>query len=175
MYNFESLNIYRPNTTSRVDLDTKNGLKCVHYGDIYKHLDNKTIQSSAITNHFSKEIKQHKILFDDSIIMPDVTETISDFGHFVYIEYDGTPYINGTHTFAITGERNFLKYLFYNLQSYTTRLTLRQLLKGDTVFQLSYNDIKCFRLPVVHHTQQQQHIVDIITKLTNLILCLVFP
>ena len=45
-------------------------------------------------------------------IFPDVTETVSDWGHFTYIKYDGTPYINGTHAVALTCEsEDELKYI----------------------------------------------------------------
>lgn len=161
----EVIYLYRPNTTSRIDLSTF-GTKCVHYGDIYKMYSNKTIPSSQILYSFTKKVKQVKIIKSDSIIFPDVTESISDFGHYVYIEYDGKDFVNGTHTFAITSQNINLRYLFYYLQSNSTKARFKQLLKGDTVFQLSFNDVLNLDISNIHPMVFQQHIVDIITKLT---------
>ncbi|MGD9679511.1 MAG: restriction endonuclease subunit S [Vulcanibacillus sp.] len=158
----EVIKLYRPTTTSRIDLSTY-GTKCIHYGDIYKMYSNKVISSTQILNSFTKKVKQEKIIKLNAIIFPDVTESVSDFGHFVYIEYDGEAYINGTHTFAITSNKINLRYLFYYLQSNNTRARLKQLLKGDTVFQLSFNDMLNLDISNAHSIAIQQHIVDIIT------------
>ncbi|MDD3129645.1 MAG: restriction endonuclease subunit S [Candidatus Izemoplasmatales bacterium] len=157
----EIIKIYRPNTTSRVDLSIE-GIKCIHYGDIYKNYSNKSITSSSIINSFTKTIKSEKIINSDSIIFPDVTETVEDFGHFVYVQFDNVNYINGTHTFALTTTECNLKYLFYYLQSVSTKAKLRQLLKGDTVFQLSAKDFLKLDISNFHTINFQQHIVDIV-------------
>ncbi|MCK9329256.1 MAG: restriction endonuclease subunit S [Candidatus Cloacimonetes bacterium] len=164
----EIIKIYRPNTTSRVDLSIE-GIKCIHYGDIYKNYSNKSITSSSIINSFTKTIKSEKIINSDSIIFPDVTETVEDFGHFVYVQFDNVNYINGTHTFALTTTECNLKYLFYYLQSVSTKAKLRQLLKGDTVFQLSAKDFLKLDISNFHTINFQQHIVDTIGSIDDLI------
>ena len=103
--------------------------------------------------------------------MPDVTETITDFGHLTYIKYDKTQYINGTHTLVILNNRNNnLKYLFYYLQSSKIKKQLQTLLLGSTVFQISKKDLENFELQSIH--SEQRHIVDIIAYLKFLLLSL---
>ena len=162
-------NIKKSNTTSR-EFFSNNGINCIHYGDIYKNYSYKIILSSKIINKFSLNIEKEKIIYSDSLILPDVTETISDFGHITYIKYDNIPYINGTHTFAITSKvntENNLKYLFYYLQSPNAKKRLQSLLLGSTVFQLSKKDLENFELLNIHSEDDQQHIVDIIGSIDD--------
>ena len=158
-------------TTSREYFDDNIGISCIHYGDIYRYYNEKTVLSSKILNKFTLDIDKNKILSQDSIIMPDVTETISDFGHLTYIKYDNIKYINGTHTLTILNNKNNnLKYLFYYLQSSKIRKQLQSLLLGSTVFQLSKKDLENFELKGIHNKDEQQHIVDIIEYLVFLLL-----
>ena len=160
--------IKTPNTTSRKYLNDTDGVFCVHYGDIYKNYSNKFIKSSKIINKFNFKIDKTKYIFEDSIILPDVTETISDFGHLTYIINDNNNYINGTHTFAICSKNNNnLKYLFYYLQSKANKKRLQSLLLGSTVFQLSLKDFNNFELKEYHSSDIQQHIVDIIGSIDD--------
>ena len=164
-------NIKKSNTTSR-EFFCNNGINCIHYGDIYKNYSYKIILSSKIINKFSLNIEKEKIICSDSLILPDVTETISDFGHITYIKYDNFPYINGTHTFAIMSKinaENNLKYLFYYLQSPKIKKQLQTLLLGSTVFQISKKDLENFELQNIHTKDDQQHIVDIIAYLIFLL------
>jgi restriction endonuclease S subunit len=160
----EKVKIMRPNTTSREFFDPENGIKCVHYGDIYKNYSGKTINSSAIINRFAQDVSVEKVLHCDSVIVPDVTETVSDWGHFVYVKYDGTPYINGTHTFAITCKSTItLRYLFRYLQASDNVKRLQTLLNGSTVFQISIANFNAFELQNYHDDEQtQRYIVDLI-------------
>ena len=162
----ERFKTFRPNTTSRAFLTNDVGVKCVHYGDIYKNYSNSVVASSKIINRFTESVSDDKVFECDSIIFPDCTETIDDFGHFVYIKYDGEPYINGTHTFAITCDSNELLYLFFYLQSTFNRLRLQTLLNGSTVYQLSFKNLNSFILESFEtNSQTQQHIVNPMTHL----------
>ena len=155
-------------TTSREFFDNNKGIPCVHYGDIYRFYNEKTILSSNILNKFTLNLDKLKPINQDSIIMPDVTETITDFGHLTYIKYDKTQYINGTHTLAILNNRNNnLKYFFYYLQSSKIKKQLQTLLLGSTVFQISKKDLENFELQSIHNESEQQHIVDIIGSLDD--------
>lgn len=155
-------------TTSREFFDDNKGIPCVHYGDIYRFYNEKTILSSNILNKFTLNLDKLKPINQDSIIMPDVTETITDFGHLTYIKYDKIQYINGTHTLAILNNRNNnLKYLFYYLQSSKIKKQLQTLLLGSTVFQISKKDLENFELQSIHNESEQRHIVDIIGSLDN--------
>ena len=156
-------------TTSREYLNSSSGIPCIHYGDIYKYYNHKVIESSKIINNFIVNVSSNKYIFEDSIVIPDVTETINDFGNSVYIKYDGTYYINGTHTIAITlPNKDDLKYLFYYLQNNKNKKRLQSLLLGSTVFQLSIKDLLRFELvdyDIDHN--HQQHIVDIIGSIDD--------
>ena len=155
-------------TTSREFFDDNKGIPCVHYGDIYRFYNEKTILSSNILNKFTLNLDKLKPINQDSIIMPDVTETITDFGHLTYIKYDKIQYINGTHTLAILNNRNNnLKYLFYYLQSSKIKKQLQTLLLGSTVFQISKKDLENFELQSIHNESEQRHIVDIIGSLDD--------
>ena len=155
-------------TTSREFFDDNKGIPCVHYGDIYRFYNEKTILSSNILNKFTLNLDKLKPINQDSIIMPDVTETITDFGHLTYIKYDKTQYINGTHTLVILNNRNNnLKYLFYYLQSSKIKKQLQTLLLGSTVFQISKKDLENFELQSIHSENEQRHIVDIIGSLDD--------
>lgn len=160
----EKIQFHKPITTSREFFKDNVGVKCVHYGDIYKNYSGKTIPSSRIINNFANEVSSDKLLYCDSIIVPDVTETVSDWGHFTYIKYDGTPYINGTHAVALTCEsEDELKYIFRYLSSNHNRKRLQTLLNGSTVFQISIKDFGRFLLENYHESQDEQsHIVDIL-------------
>lgn len=160
-------------TTSREFFDDNKGIPCVHYGDIYRFYNEKTILSSNILNKFTLNLDKLKPINQDSIIMPDVTETITDFGHLTYIKYDKTQYINGTHTLVILNNRNNnLKYLFYYLQSSKIKKQLQTLLLGSTVFQISKKGLENFELQSIHSENEQRHIVDIIAYLKFLLLSL---
>lgn len=155
--------VHKALTTSREFFDD-NGTMCIHYGDIYRNYSFKIIKSSNIINKFSLPVENNKMIYTDSLIIPDVTETISDFGHITYIKFDNIPYINGTHTLALTSkyhENNKLKYIYYYLQSNKARKLLQSYLLGSTVFQLSKNDFENFELYDIHTDKVQQHIVDI--------------
>ena len=155
-------------TTSREYFADNKGIPCVHYGDIYRFYNEKTILSSNILNNFTLNFDKLKTINQDSIIMPDVTETITDFGHLTYIKYDNTQYINGTHTLAILDNKNNnLKYLFYYLQSPKIKKQLQTLLLGSTVFQISKKDLENFELQDIHNEDAQQHIVDIIGSIDD--------
>jgi hsdS len=155
-------------TTSREFFDDNKGIPCVHYGDIYRFYNEKTILSSNILNKFTLNLDKLKPINQDSIIMPDVTETITDFGHLTYLKYDKTQYINGTHTLAILNNRNNnLKYLFYYLQSSKIKKQLQTLLLGSTVFQISKKDLENFELQSIHNESKQRHIVDIIGSIDD--------
>ena len=160
----EKVFFHKPITTSREFFQSNQGIKCVHYGDVYKNYSGKTIRSSTIINSFSNEVSKEKILYCDSIIVPDVTETISDWGHFTYIKFDGTPYINGTHTIALTSNSALeLQYLFRYLSSDLNRRRLQTLLNGSTVFQISIKNFSDFYLERYQtEIQEQRHIVDIL-------------
>ena len=160
--------IQKSTTTSREFFIDDNGIKCVHYGDIYKNYSFRFIKSSNIINSFSKDVKNEIILREDAIIIPDVTETVSDYGHPTYIEYDGTSYINGTHTLAIKSKGGNLKYLFYYLQNSCNIKRLQSLLLGSTVFGISKKDFENFEL--INYSEDkaaQQHIVDIIGSIDD--------
>ena len=163
----EKIQFHKPITTSREFFKDNIGVKCVHYGDIYKNYSGKTIPSSCIINNFANEVSSDKLLYCDSIIVPDVTETVSDWGHFTYIKYDGTPYINGTHAVALTCQsEDELKYIFRYLSSNYNRKRLQTLLNGSTVFQISIKDFGRFFLENYHESQaEQSHIVDILGTL----------
>ena len=163
----EKIQFHKPITTSREFFKDNVGVKCVHYGDIYKNYSGKTIPSSCIINNFANEVSSDKLLYCDSIIVPDVTETVSDWGHFTYIKYDGTPYINGTHAVALTCQsEDELKYIFRYLSSNYNRKRLQTLLNGSTVFQISIKDFGRFLLENYHESQaEQSHIVDILGTL----------
>lgn len=155
-------------TTSREFFVSKSGIKCVHYGDIYKNYSFRFIKSSNIINSFSKEVKKDIILEEDSLIIPDVTETVSDYGHPTYIQYDGIPYINGTHTFAIKTNRGNLKYLFYYLQNPSNIKRLQSLLLGSTVFGISKKDFENFELVNYNEDEVvQKQIVDCLESIDN--------
>ena len=158
----EKVFFHKPITTSREFFQSNQGIKCVHYGDVYKNYSGKTIRSSTIINSFSNEVSKEKILYCDSIIVPDVTETISDWGHFTYIKFDGAPYINGTHTIALTSNSALeLQYLFRYLSSDLNRRRLQTLLNGSTVFQISIKNFSDFYLESYQtEIQEQRHIVD---------------
>lgn len=158
----DKIKFHKAITTSREFFQSDNGIKCVHYGDIYKNYSGKTIPSSSIINAFSKPVDADKILFCDSIIVPDVTETIPDWGHFTYIKYDGIPYINGTHAIALTSNSSLeLQYLFHYLSSYYNRKRLQSLLNGSTVFQISLKNFSSFSLEnYEENADNQRHIVD---------------
>ena len=159
----EKILFHKPITTSREFFKDGVGIKCVHYGDIYKNYSGKTIPSSCIINTFANAVASEKILCCDSIIVPDVTETVSDWGHFTYIKYDGTPYINGTHAVALTCQsEDELKYIFRYLSANYNRKRLQTLLNGSTVFKISIKDFGRFGLEKYHEsTAEQSHIVDI--------------
>ena len=163
----EKITFHKAITTSREFFKENTGIKCVHYGDIYKNYSGKKISSSNIINSFINPVSQEKILYCDSIIVPDVTETVNDWGHFTYIEYDGTPYINGTHAIALTCEtKNELQYIFRYLSSTLNRKRLQAYLNGSTVFQISVKDFGLFSLENYHkNPNDQQHIVDIREKI----------
>ena len=165
----EKIQFHKPITTSREFFKDNVGVKCVHYGDIYKNYSGKTIPSSCIINNFANEVSSDKLLYCDSIIVPDVTETVSDWGHFTYIKYDGTPYINGTHAVALTCEsEDELKYIFRYLSSNHNCKRLQTLLNGSTVFQISIKDFGRFLLENYHESQDEQsHIVDILGTLDD--------
>lgn len=167
----EKVFFHKPITTSREFFQSNQGIKCVHYGDVYKNYSGKTIRSSTIINSFSNEVSKEKILYCDSIIVPDVTETISDWGHFTYIKFDGTPYINGTHTIALTSNSALeLQYLFRYLSSDLNRRRLQTLLNGSTVFQISIKNFSDFYLERYQtEIQEQRHIVDILGTLDETI------
>ena len=169
----EKVNILRPNTTSREFFANSGGVKCVHYGDVYKNYSGKVIKSSTIINNFSLPVASSKILTCDAIIVPDVTETIEDWGHFVYIHYDGIPYTNGTHTFALVSENSLeLQYLFFYLQSKNNRYRLQAFLNGSTVFQISLSNFYSFELDnYENNINEQRHIVDLIGTLDDKIEC----
>ena len=163
-------NVHKALTTSREFFNNDNGIMCVHYGDIYKNYSFKTINSSNIINKFSLPVDQEKLICTDSLIMPDVTETITDFGHITYIRYNDYPYINGTHTFALTAkgnDKNKLKYIYYYLQSPKNRKLIQSYLLGSTVFQLSKKDLENFELIDLHNEDEQRHIVDIIGSIDD--------
>ena len=165
---FNLYKIQKATTTSREFFINNSGIKCVHYGDIYKNYSFKFINSSNIINSFSKDVKTSLILKEDSIIIPDVTETVSDYGHPTYIKYDGTPYINGTHALAITSNGGNLKYLFYYLQNPSNIKRLQSLLLGSTVFGISIKDFEKFELKEYESDRTyQQHIVDIIGSIDD--------
>ena len=165
---FNLYKIQKATTTSREFFINDDGIKCVHYGDIYKNYSFRFIKSSKIINTFSKEVKNSMILKEDSIIIPDVTETVSDYGHPTYIKYDGVPYINGTHALAITSAGGNLKYLFYYLQNPSNIKRLQSLLLGSTVFGISIKDFENFELINYKEANScQQHIVDIIGSIDN--------
>ena len=153
---------HKPITTSREFFQPNKGIKCVHYGDIYKNYSGKTVLSSAIINSFTNDIAPEKILYCDSIIVPDVTETVSDWGHFTYIKFDGTPYINGTHAVALTANSPLeLQYIFRYLSSNPNRRRLQTLLNGSTVFQISIKNFSDFNLDKYQDQAAVQcHIVD---------------
>jgi len=139
--------IYRPNTTSRSYMTEMDGLRCVHYGDIYKNYTGRELKSSDIINSISIEFPESKIIRQNAIIIADVSETIDDWGHVTFIKFDGTPYINGTHTFAIVCDcETTLKYLFYYFRNDASIKTLRQFLTGVTVFQMSIKSLSSFKL-----------------------------
>ena len=165
----EKIIFHKAITTSREFFKENTGIKCVHYGDIYKNYSGKKISSSNIINSFINPVAQEKILYCDSIIVPDVTETVNDWGHFTYIEYDGTPYINGTHAIALTCEtKNELQYIFRYLSSSLNRKRLQAYLNGSTVFQISVKDFGLFSLENYHkNPNDQQHIVDILGTLDD--------
>ena len=165
----EKILFHKPITTSREFFKDGVGIKCVHYGDIYKNYSGKTIPSSCIINTFANAVASEKILCCDSIIVPDVTETVSDWGHFTYIKYDGTPYINGTHAVALTCQsEDELKYIFRYLSANYNRKRLQTLLNGSTVFQISIKDFGRFGLEKYHEsTAEQSHIVDILGTLDD--------
>ena len=165
----EKIQFHKPITTSREFFKDNVGVKCVHYGDIYKNYSGKTIPSSCIINNFANEVSSDKLLYCDSIIVPDVTETVSDWGHFTYIKYDGTPYINGTHAVALTCEsEDELKYIFRYLSSNHNCKRLQTLLNGSTVFQISIKDFGRFLLENYHESQDEQsHIVDILGSIDD--------
>ena len=155
--------------TSRKYLSSSSGIPCIHYGDIYKYYSYKAILSSEIINGFMLNVSSDKYISQDSIVIPDVTETINDFGNSVYIKYNGTRYINGTHTIAITSQNStYLKYLFYYLQNNKNKKKLQSLLLGSTVFQLSLKDILKFELVDYDiNVNHQQHIIDIIGSIDD--------
>ena len=163
----EKIQFHKPITTSREFFKDNVGVKCVHYGDIYKNYSGKTIPSSRIINNFANQVSSDKLLYCDSIIVPDVTETVSDWGHFTYIKYDGTPYINGTHAVALTCQsEDELKYIFRYLSSNYNRKRLQTLLNGSTVFQISIKDFGRFLLEKYHESQaEQSHIVDTVRNI----------
>ena len=165
----EKIQFHKPITTSREFFKDNVGVKCVHYGDIYKNYSGKTIPSSRIINNFANQVSSDKLLYCDSIIVPDVTETVSDWGHFTYIKYDGTPYINGTHAVALTCQsEDELKYIFRYLSSNYNRKRLQTLLNGSTVFQISIKDFGRFLLEKYHESQaEQSHIVDILGSIDD--------
>ena len=153
----EKILFHKPITTSREFFKDGVGIKCVHYGDIYKNYSGKTIPSSCIINTFANAVASEKILCCDSIIVPDVTETVSDWGHFTYIKYDGTPYINGTHAVALTCQsEDELKYIFRYLSANYNRKRLQTLLNGSTVFQISIKDFGRFGLEKYHESTADQ-------------------
>lgn len=163
----EKIIFHKAITTSREFFKDGTGIKCVHYGDIYKNYSGKKVSSSNIINNFVNPVAAEKILYCDSIIVPDVTETVSDWGHFTYIEYDGTPYINGTHAVALTcNSKDELKYIFRYLSSNLNRKRLQAYLNGSTVFQINIKDFGLFSLENYHdNPNDQQHIVDIREKI----------
>ena len=143
----EVAKILSPNTTSRRFMTDKGGLKCVHYGDIYKSYTGRILNSSNIFNSVSIEFSEQKIIRQNAIIIADVSETLDDWGHMTFIKYDGMPFINGTHTFAIINDcEPSLKYLFYYLKDDTNIKKLRQYLNGVTVFQMSIKSLREFKL-----------------------------
>ena len=158
----DKITFHKAITTSREFFQENKGIKCVHYGDIYKNYSGKTVPSSKIINSFVIPVSSEKILYCDSIIVPDVTETVDDWGHFTYIKYDGTPYINGTHAIALTSESvEELQYIFRYLSSSINRKRLQTLLNGSTVFQIGIKDFGKFRLENYHENPaEQSHIVD---------------
>ncbi|MDR0490705.1 MAG: restriction endonuclease subunit S, partial [Oscillospiraceae bacterium] len=139
--------IYSPNTTSRSFMADTDGLKCIHYGDIYKNYSDREIDSSNIQNSISLEFPEHKVIKRNAIIVADVSETLDDWGHVTFIKYDGTPFINGTHTLAIVCDcATTLRYLFYYFRDETTRKRLRQFLTGVTVFQMSIKSLNKYKI-----------------------------
>ena len=170
----EKIIFHKAIATSREFFKEGIGIKCVHYGDIYKNYSGKKVCSSNVINSFANPVAAEKILYCDSIIVPDVTETVSDWGHFTYIEYDGTPYINGTHAIALTCNSNDeLKYIFRYLSSNLNRKRLQAYLNGSTVFQINVKDFGLFSLENYHDNPvDQQHIVDITkNNIKEVILC----
>jgi restriction endonuclease S subunit len=64
-----------------------------------------------------------------------------------FVKFDGTPYINGTHTFALVNECDAtLKCLFYYLRDDMSIKKLRQFLTGVTVFQMSIKSLSAFKV-----------------------------
>ena len=155
--------IYGPNTTSRSFLAAVGGLKCVHYGDIYKNYSDREVASSHIINSIALEFAENKIIKQNAIIIADVSETIDDWGHVTFIKYDGAPFINGTHTFAIVCDcTTTLRYLFYYLRDETNRRRLRQFLTGVTVFQMSIKSLSKYKIDLPPQ-KIQTRIADILS------------
>ena len=147
--------------TSMEYLSSSSKIPCIQYADIYKYYSHKAILSSKIINDML-HVSFNKYISEDTIVIPDVTETINDFGNSLYIKYDGISYINGTHTIAITSQNNIdLKYLFCYLQNNKNKKKLQSLLRGRTVFQLPLKNILNFELVDYDiNINNQLHIVD---------------
>jgi type I restriction enzyme S subunit len=144
-------------------MNGKGGLKCVHYGDIYRNYSSKKIASSNIVNSICLEFPEHKIIKQNAIVIADVSETLDDWGHVTLIEFDGTPFINGTHTFAIVSDCEVtLKYMFYFLRNPTNIKRLRQFLSGITVFQMSLKFLSAFSIELPP-LPAQAHITEILS------------
>ncbi|MCL2129604.1 MAG: restriction endonuclease subunit S [Treponema sp.] len=161
--------IYSPNTTSRSYMTGMDGIKCVHYGDIYKNYTDKELKSSDILNSISIDYPEQKIIKQNAIIIADVSETIDDWGHVTFINFDGTPYINGTHTIAIVSDcETTLRYLFFLLRNDTNIKMLRQFLTGVTVFQMSIKSLSSFKLELPP-IPTQTRIADILSVYDDVI------
>ncbi|MCL2058376.1 MAG: restriction endonuclease subunit S [Oscillospiraceae bacterium] len=155
--------IYRPNTTSRSHMTGMDGLKCVHYGDIYKNYSGREVKSSDILNSISIDFPEQRIIKQNAIIIADVSETLDDWGHVTFIKFDGTPFINGTHTFAVVSDCDItLKYMFYYLRYDVNIKMLRRFLTGVTVFQMSIKALSSFKLELPS-LADQTFIADILS------------
>ncbi|MCM1314186.1 MAG: restriction endonuclease subunit S [Muribaculaceae bacterium] len=141
----------------------KNGLPCIHYGQIYTHYGTYTTETLSFVS--ASTFNKSKIADKNDIVMAVTSENIKDVCKCVAWLGNENIAVSG-HTAIIKHNQNakFLSYYFQTQNFFTQK---KKLAHGTKVIEVMPNDLNKIKIPVPL-IEEQKRIVNILDKFDTL-------
>lgn len=157
---------------SREEMEAKEGVACVHYGDIHKRFGKiVNLEEEKLPLITLEQAHRYKLLKDGDVLLADASEDNEGIGKSIVVLVGKHPAIAGLHTIPLRANTNNIDTCFptYLFAGKLVKKQIEKLSEGTKVNSITFNKIGNVLLPLPPTKDEQKRIATALYDIDTLI------